>query len=67
MAKEIPLYLNFDMVPKAETIIDIIKRMEDQFKESEEYENYDQFSIRRLHEPHKKKKPGFFAQQPKGP
>jgi hypothetical protein len=29
MAKEIPLYLNFDMVPKAETIIDIIKRMED--------------------------------------
>ncbi len=59
--------MNFDMIPKAETLIEIIRDMEESFKKSDEFEKYDLFSIRRLHEPYKKKKPGFFSNQPKGP
>lgn len=41
MTKEVPVYMNFDMVPKAETLIEIVRGMEENFKMSDEYEKYD--------------------------
>ncbi len=51
-------------MPKVEGVIQILKDMQDKFKKSQDYNGYE--PLRRLHEPHKKKKLGYFSNQTRG-
>jgi hypothetical protein len=57
-AKLYDIYLNYDANPKVDALISIIRDMEKKFKATDSYQEYQEFSLRRLHQAKTRKKLG---------
>ena len=57
-AKLYDIYLNYDANPKVDALISIIRDMERKFKATDSYQEYQEFSLRRLHQAKTRKKIG---------